>query len=257
MLAIQTRYNFLDKDVLLKCFHAFVSFSIFYCIISSLIYIQVTEIEINKYEFLTHGFKNIMYLFSLWMNVLQVIYFNLYSAIDIIDIYSKQKPHLQSVKERLHDIASYLLFMAVFPLSLVVSILFWSFYWWNRELMYPPIMDELFPPVFNHIMHTFPVLFAVIYMFTSNKKEPPKTTTLAGLLALTSAYVLCVVFVKIKDGRWVYLSMERLTPFQLKCTLGLSMIGSVLFLFLGYLINDKIKVLRRKFMERTSKLHQE
>lgn len=57
--------------------------------------------------------------------------------------------------------------------------------------MYPEVMDEVFPPFLNHIMHTFPAIFAVIYMFTSNKREPPRTITLAGLLAFLSAYCAC------------------------------------------------------------------
>ena len=67
---------------------------------------------------------------------------------------------------------------------------FWTLYNIDRNIVYPELLDYYFPVWLNHAMHTYPVPLSIIYMLTSNKDEPPKQATFAGLIAFIAAYSL-------------------------------------------------------------------
>ena len=43
---------------------------------------------------------------------------------------------------------------AAFPIGMFVGIVFWTLFFINRELIFPKILDDYFPAILNHCMHT-------------------------------------------------------------------------------------------------------
>ena len=54
----------------------------------------------------------------------------------------------------------------------LVSVLFWGFFTYNRNLVCPEIVDEYVPPYVNHMMHTSVAVFAVLEMLLRPHSYP-------------------------------------------------------------------------------------
>ncbi|KAI4890057.1 hypothetical protein NFI96_017203, partial [Prochilodus magdalenae] len=69
-----------------------------------------------------------------------------------------------------------------FPLGMLVVLLFWGIFTYDRELVYPASLDGFFPPWANHAMHTlvFPILLGEVML---EQHIYPKTNN--GLAALS------------------------------------------------------------------------
>ncbi|BES87749.1 androgen-induced 1 [Nesidiocoris tenuis] len=215
--------------------------------VTTLVYFLMVCVEAVKLpivhtdEFLRHELKYVPYLFSLWVTTVQYIYFGMYNVIDFLEIYSAGKRNFHQLCEKMHNIASYLLFTFVFPLSMLVLMLFWSFYFYDRNLIYPPLMDDYIHPYANHVMHTFPVPLSIIYMIMSNKKEPSRFQSFSGLVAFLGFYAAIFMSLKLAHGQYVYIGLEKLPPTQVKWILGFAVVAPLIFHTLGFKINDILK----------------
>uniref|UniRef100_T1HMU7 Uncharacterized protein n=1 Tax=Rhodnius prolixus TaxID=13249 RepID=T1HMU7_RHOPR len=119
-------------------------------------------------------------------------------------------------------------------------VLFWSFYFWDREHFYPIEFDEFIPSLFNHVLHTFPFPLSVVYMLMSNQKVPSLRVTLPGLLVFQAIYAYFFIDLRITKGIWVYVVFDKIeltNEILLKIILGLAFTMSVPFLLLGYKLN--------------------
>ncbi|CAH1408007.1 unnamed protein product [Nezara viridula] len=254
------RYNLIPRllsiqpETLSCCLHTIVSLCFLACYMSMAFIILIADIKYVNNRFLANGFASMGYLFSIWVLASETIFFGMYSAIDLLQIYCKQSEKALKICQTLRNVASHMLFSVVFPLSLVVAILFWGFYFWDRELIYPAILDELLPPFINHMMHTYPVPLSILYMFTEIKKEPPKYKTLGLLTVFITIYSFLFLDARKKRGQWVYPALEALTPLQAIWVLTSSLIGSFVFFFLGYYIYSKIKDMRSYFHQKVKEL---
>ncbi|XP_014285539.1 androgen-induced gene 1 protein [Halyomorpha halys] len=236
------------------CFHTIVSSCFLACYISMAVTVLIAD---NKYltnRFLADGFASMGYLFSMWVLASETICFGMYTAIDILGLYYKQSEKAVKMSKTLRTVASHMLFSVVFPLSVVVLILFWGFYFYDRELIYPAILDELLPPFINHMMHTYPVPLSILYMFTDIKKEPPKYKTLGLLTVFMTIYSLLFIDARKKRGQWIYPALEALTPLGAIWVLTSSLIGSFVFFFLGYYLYGKIKDMRSYIKQKVKEL---
>ncbi|XP_014285540.1 androgen-dependent TFPI-regulating protein [Halyomorpha halys] len=233
--------------ILLCCIHTVVSLTMLISLISSPIFILTSNVDFLSDKFLMKGYGNMMYFFSLWAVGIDVICFGIYSALDVIRIYGKQSQKAMKMMSTLKNVACYILFSLVFPLSVVIMILFWGFYFWNRELIYPSVLDEVFPSFLNHMMHTFPVLVAMLYMFMDIKIEPPKWKTFIVLTVYMIVYTFVFFAVRTLKGEWVYPVFDYLTTFQTTWVLTATFIGPFVSFFLGYFVHERIKDIRSYF----------
>ncbi|XP_048001807.1 uncharacterized protein LOC125238517 [Leguminivora glycinivorella] len=86
----------------------------------------------------------------------------------------------------------------IWPATFQVATLFWPFYLYNVQLVYPVFIDRVVTRLSNHIMHSFIVPIAVWEMFMRPQKKPPsKAKIVSVLVAYTVAYWV-VVKVKIE-----------------------------------------------------------
>ncbi|XP_048655755.1 androgen-dependent TFPI-regulating protein isoform X3 [Marmota marmota marmota] len=75
-----------------------------------------------------------------------------------------------------------------FPVSTFVFLVFWTIFLYDRELVYPKILDEIFPIWMNHAMHTFILPFSLLEVILRPHHYPSKKTGITLLAAGTVAY---------------------------------------------------------------------
>ncbi|XP_048655756.1 androgen-dependent TFPI-regulating protein isoform X4 [Marmota marmota marmota] len=73
-------------------------------------------------------------------------------------------------------------------LNLFVFLVFWTIFLYDRELVYPKILDEIFPIWMNHAMHTFILPFSLLEVILRPHHYPSKKTGITLLAAGTVAY---------------------------------------------------------------------
>jgi hypothetical protein len=55
--------------------------------------------------------------------------------------------------------------------------MFWGLYAIDRELIFPEIFDPLIPPFKNHIMHTLPLITALLDNYIKERQYPKRILT--------------------------------------------------------------------------------
>ncbi|XP_073977591.1 androgen-dependent TFPI-regulating protein-like [Rhodnius prolixus] len=239
--------NCFNKILWNRVLHTSVSLMVLWTVVWALLLPYNVPEHLINHKIMIHIWPLRFYLFCFWAAVIQFFYFGLNSAIDVIEIYGENSPYYK-FKQALHSVESYLLFSLVFPVSLQECVLFWSFYFWDREHFYPIEFDEFIPSLFNHVLHTFPFPLSVVYMLMSNQKVPSLRVTLPGLLVFQAIYAYFFIDLRITKGIWVYVVFDKIeltNEILLKIILGLAFTMSVPFLLLGYKLNRLKNVLKK------------
>ncbi|XP_076999798.1 androgen-dependent TFPI-regulating protein [Tamandua tetradactyla] len=125
-----------------------------------------------------------------------------------------------------------------FPISTFVFLSFWILFLYDRELVYPKVLDDIFPAWLNHAMHTSILLPALVelalrpHYYSSRKK---------GLTLLASgalAYISRVLWIYSETGTWVYPVFAKLSPLELTAFFSLSYILSAGIYLFGEKLNQ-------------------
>ncbi|XP_007238580.2 androgen-dependent TFPI-regulating protein [Astyanax mexicanus] len=130
--------------------------------------------------------------------IVQMVFFGLASVRDLRTLGKRSRVTLLSQTKDL------LFSVFAFPLGLLVVLLFWVIFSYDRQLVYPESMDNFFPTWANHAMHTL-VLPIVLGEVLLEPHVYPKTRN--GLAALGVAgflYSGWVIWVYVSVGIWVY-----------------------------------------------------
>lgn len=124
-----------------------------------------------------------------------------------------------------------------FPVSIFVFLVFWTIFLYDRELVYPKILDEIFPVWMNHAMHTFILPFSLLEVILRPHRYPSKKTGIMLLAAGTVAYTTRVLWIYSETGRWVYPVLGKLSPLGLVAFFSSSYFLSISIYLLGEKIN--------------------
>jgi len=125
----------------------------------------------------------------------------------------------------------------MFPLGLLVSILFWTLYHIDRDLVFPVKNDEYFPSYVNHLWHTLPLLIRVYEVFMIKRVEwlidvNGKKTQIALLSAFVSAYITRICYYHSWSGMWPYAVIDVFWDIGVHAFVGFSAV--VFMAFLGF-----------------------
>lgn len=90
--------------------------------------------------------------------------------------------------------------------------MFWSIYIYDRELVYPKLLDNFIPAWLNHGMHTTVLPFVLIEMRTTHHQYPSRSCGLAAVCTFAVGYILWVCWIHHVTGVWVYPLLEHLSP---------------------------------------------
>ncbi|XP_003788356.1 androgen-dependent TFPI-regulating protein [Otolemur garnettii] len=129
-----------------------------------------------------------------------------------------------------------LLFTALaFPVSTFVFLGFWTLFHYNRELIYPKVLDDILPVWLNHAMHTSILPVSLVEVILRPYHYPSKKIGLSLLAASALAYISRVLWHHTKTGTWVYPVFEKLSP-----------LGLATFFFLSYIFTANLYLLGEK-----------
>lgn len=87
-----------------------------------------------------------------------------------------------------------------------VSVTFWLLYAYDRETVYPKIIDSYIPFWQNHGMHTTILPLLLFELFTTRHKFPPVSTS----FVLYLGFVLCYAFVYV----WLSIFLKRIFSYN-------------------------------------------
>ncbi|KAL2791345.1 androgen-dependent TFPI-regulating protein isoform 2 [Daubentonia madagascariensis] len=124
-----------------------------------------------------------------------------------------------------------------FPVSAFVFLAFWTLFLYNRELVYPKVLDGIFPVWLNHAMHTSILPLSLAEVILRPHHYPSKKTGLSLLAAGSLAYISRVLWIYSETGTWVYPVFAKFSPLGLAAFFILSHIFSASLYLLGEKLN--------------------
>ncbi|XP_004620022.2 androgen-dependent TFPI-regulating protein [Sorex araneus] len=123
----------------------------------------------------------------------------------------------------------------VFPISTFVFLTFWIIFLYDRELIYPKDLDNVFPVWLNHSMHTLILPFSLVEIFQRQHAYPSKKIGLSLLSVVCLSYMGRITWLYTKTGTWVYPMLSKLSSVRIAA-----------FFFLSYIIIIGIYVFGEK-----------
>ncbi|KAM4835665.1 androgen-dependent TFPI-regulating protein isoform 2-T3 [Thomomys bottae] len=122
-------------------------------------------------------------------------------------------------------------------LNLFVFLVFWSLFLYDRNLIYPKALDNVFPVWLNHAMHTCILPFSLVEVILRPHHYPTKRTGLILLAAGALSYITRVIWLHFQTGTWVYPVFATLGPLGMAAFFSLSYILSASIYLFGEKLN--------------------
>ena len=97
--------------------------------------------------------------------------------------------------QKLRDFSNKIFISFVSPFGMLVPTSFWAIYFIDRSLIYPKILDTIIPSWENHILHTLPLIAALIQSFISKHKYPSFITGVLYSAILIVGYIIWLFFI--------------------------------------------------------------
>ncbi|XP_072937678.1 androgen-induced gene 1 protein-like [Epargyreus clarus] len=93
----------------------------------------------------------------------------------------------------------------LWPCGVVIFIMFWPTFTYDRNLVFPDYIDKVLSPVSNYIIHMF-IMFPILWdlVFLPNQKPASQKYTLSHCLVLTAAYFIAMFALYAHRGIWPY-----------------------------------------------------
>nr|XP_045246460.1 androgen-dependent TFPI-regulating protein isoform X2 [Macaca fascicularis] len=120
-------------------------------------------------------------------------------------------------------------------LNLFVFLAFWILFLYNRDLIYPKVLDTVIPAWLNHAMHTFIFPITLVEVVLRPHSYPSKKTGLTLLAAASITYIIRILWLYFETGTWVYPVFAKL-----------SLVGLAAFFSLGHIFIASIYLLGEK-----------
>lgn len=164
-----------------------------------------TELDFDAYKIFGGRFKFLTFLNM----ILQWIYFTS-SAVSDVQYF---------IKKRKSEVSSYLcdlLFAAwVFPVGLVVSLLFWGLYMVDPYSCQNEKEAKLLPVWLNHYMHTFPAISVMFEQLLFKHEYPSRSIGIKAVLGFGVLYTAWVFVIASVSDFWVYPFLQKMPlPFM-------------------------------------------
>ncbi|XP_063815449.1 androgen-induced gene 1 protein-like isoform X2 [Pseudophryne corroboree] len=162
--------------------------------------------------------------------VIQTVFFGFCVSYDLVQLCLSSRNRICLFLTWLKDRTFCIL---AFPMSAFVVTSFWSIYNYDRELVYPKVLDSIIPQWLNHLMHSFVVLVMLIELLTCSHQYPSRKSGLATLMLFCIAYLSWILWVHHASGIWVYPILETLDAVGMSVFFAVSFLIMVPFYCLG------------------------
>lgn len=205
----------------IKLFHVVAFCTYAYCIYYSEVHLDIpqrtpTHKKFGRYKYLTH-----------WNLTLQGLMFTMCCFIDFAPL--RHKLWLK----RLHD---HLFLSLSLPTCLFVTGLFWTLYFYDRELIFPRSLAIYYPNWLNQLSHTTITFFALLEAKLCYHTPPRRKDGFLTVFVLCCTYLGWLLYLGMAYGIWAYPVLEVLSPGLLPVFLGTC--ASIMFVV--YVIAEKI-----------------
>ncbi|XP_042565864.1 androgen-induced gene 1 protein isoform X2 [Clupea harengus] len=180
--------------------------------------------------------------------VIQAVFFGVCVLTDLTSLLTKGTMCQEQERQRrkLIGLRDWLMAVLAFPVGVFVVTMFWILYLYDRDLIYPRLLDNFIPQWLNHGMHTTVLPFIIIEMRTTRHQYPSRLCGLLTVCSFAMGYVLWMCWVHHVTGVWVYPLLEHLgTISKVLFFLCLTVIISVYYV-LGEILNSYIWDFRKK-----------
>ncbi|KAI8497508.1 Androgen-induced protein 1 protein [Branchiostoma belcheri] len=138
----------------------------------------------------------------------------------------------------LRKVQDFVLASILFPMSMIVMVVFWGIYAVDRELIFPASLDHVIPPWINHVWHTTIVPVLLLEMYMVHHKYPSRRAGLTGAVTLGLVYLTWILIVAKVGGFWVYPFMAVMTGFQFVLFCCFTAVIGCVFYLTGELCNN-------------------
>lgn len=144
--------------------------------------------------------------------VIQAIFFGICVLTDLSSLLTKGNDNQEQERQlrKLISLRDWMMAVLAFPIGVFVVTMFWSIYLYDRELVYPKLLDNFIPTWLNHGMHTTVLPFILIEMRTTHHEYPSKRFGLVAVCTFSVSYILWVCWIYHVTGVWVYPLLEHL-----------------------------------------------
>ena len=105
-------------------------------------------------------------------------------------------------------------YSSAFPIGQFVGVIFWTLFYIDRELVFPLVLDEIFPNYINHMLHTTVIPFQLLELILLHHIYPKRKTGLATIFIFIALYLTWTLIVAHLGGFWVYPIFKVLGPVQ-------------------------------------------
>ncbi|CAH0599793.1 unnamed protein product [Chrysodeixis includens] len=107
---------------------------------------------------------------TVWNIVFQMVYFSLAFACDVTTVTGKES----LIPKTLRQFRQRFFAAVIFPVAVLIFTIFWPFFIYDRELLFPAFIDKIFSFESNLVMH-FSILPAVIWELAFLQRPIPKS----------------------------------------------------------------------------------
>ncbi|XP_037101097.1 androgen-dependent TFPI-regulating protein isoform X1 [Syngnathus acus] len=124
--------------------------------------------------------------------VIQAVFFALCVLIDVSSLLTKAGENREQERQlrKLIGLRDWIMAVLAFPVGAFVVFTFWSLYLYDRELVYPKLLDNFIPQWLNHGMHTTVLPFIIIEMRTTHHRYPSRSCGLVAVCCFGVGYIL-------------------------------------------------------------------
>ncbi|XP_023696716.1 androgen-induced gene 1 protein isoform X2 [Paramormyrops kingsleyae] len=174
--------------------------------------------------------------------VIQTVFFGVCVLTDLSSLLTKGSENREQEQQlrKLISLRDWMMAVLAFPVGVFVVFMFWTLYLYDRDLVYPRLLDNFIPQWLNHGMHTTVLPFILIEMRTTHHKYPSRFCGLLAVCSFAVGYVLWMCWVHHVTGVWVYPLLDRIGPLA-KVTFFSSVTALIsIFYVLGEVLNSYI-----------------
>ncbi|XP_059688891.1 androgen-induced gene 1 protein isoform X1 [Gavia stellata] len=124
--------------------------------------------------------------------VIQAVFFGICVLTDLSSLLTKGNDSQEQERQlkKLISLRDWVMAVLAFPVGVFVVTMFWSIYIYDRELVYPKLLDNFIPAWLNHGMHTTVLPFVLIEMRTTHHQYPSRSCGLAAVCTFAVGYIL-------------------------------------------------------------------
>jgi hypothetical protein len=117
----------------------------------------------------------------------------------------------ETINKKIKSLLDSVFGAVICPAALLVVGAFWGLFFWERNLIWPRIMDEVIPQTYGHMMHSLLGVLALLELVVFNHQYPSFNAGFAICLIFAGCYVSWLYFIKYAGGIWAYPLFYKLT----------------------------------------------